>query len=500
MTKRTRRLALLLAASLSCQPASDDAPHHETAQTLPVALAPGRSPREKLSPQLRRIVYGRSSDTKLRVLVDLSVQLDLHKLGEALREQQAGKRERRRIAVDALRQVAEQSQRRLEPFLEEGRRGGSIDSYRSFTVVNRLLVSASPAAIRALAERDEVAAIEEESTGEALVLTSTSRASHSQDEQSWALRAIGAQAVWRRGWDGRGVVVGIIDAGASASHEQLRGNFRGGTGSWYDPTGVDATPQDALTGHGTTILSVAVGQNLDGLILGTAPQAEWIACAGIPDGRYNNIAFTECADWMLNEGQPDVLINAWLLPDEGCLRPLQRIVDAWRAAEILPIFAAGNEGPEAGTDRSPANYVGLYPGDGTALSVGGVVESGRALANSGRGPNSCDGSTYPSLVAPAEDVLAAFPLTPTAYKWAKGTSVAAGFVAGAAAVLLQAYPEAAVSEVEAALRSGAIDLGPAGPDNAYGHGQLYLPAALDSLGRFLRNERSNKDSGTASGR
>ncbi|NIN11826.1 MAG: hypothetical protein GTN62_09740, partial [Gemmatimonadales bacterium] len=55
-------------------------------------------------------------------------------------------------------------------------------------------------------------------------------------------------------------------------------------------------------------------------------------------GRYNNIAIFECADWMLNTGQPDVLINAWVLPDEGCDSRLQRIVNAWRAAEIFPVF------------------------------------------------------------------------------------------------------------------------------------------------------------------
>jgi len=54
-------------------------------------------------------------------------------------------------------------------------------------------------------------------------------------------------------------------------------------------------------------------------------------------------------------------------------------------------------------------------------------------------------------------------------------------VAGAAALLLQRYPEASVTDLENAMRSSAADLGPAGPDNAFGHGQLDLPAALDSL-------------------
>ena len=62
---------------------------------------------------------------------------------------------------------------------------------------------------------------------------------------------------------------------------------------------------------------------------------------------------TECADWMLTTAQPDVLINPWLLPAPGCDRSLARIVDAWRAAQILPVFAAGNNGPDAPSDASP---------------------------------------------------------------------------------------------------------------------------------------------------
>ncbi|NIN11827.1 MAG: S8 family serine peptidase, partial [Gemmatimonadales bacterium] len=76
-------------------------------------------------------------------------------------------------------------------------------------------------------------------------------------------------------------------------------------------------------------------------------------------------------------------------------------------------------------------------------------------ARSSRGPNSCDGSTYPAIVAPAFGVLAAFPLTESSYILSEGTSIAAGLVAGAAALLLQRHPQAAVYDLEEALRSSA---------------------------------------------
>src|SRR3989449_9048926 len=78
--------------------------------------------------------------------------------------------------------------------------------------------------------------------------------------------------------------------------------------------------------------------------------------------------------------------------------------------------------------------------------------------------------SYPTLVAPGEDVPAAFPLTPSAYIRSRGTSIAAGLAAGAAAILLERHPDATVGDLEHALRAGARDLGPPGPDNEFGYG------------------------------
>ena len=62
-----------------------------------------------------------------------------------------------------------------------------------------------------------------------------------------------------------------------------------------------------------------------------------------------------------------------------------------------------------------------------------------------------------------------------------GTSFAAAYVAGASALLLQKFPEARVDRIEEALRRGAIDLGPPGPDTAFGYGLINVPRALEYL-------------------
>jgi subtilisin family serine protease len=483
---------LLFSVLASCGPVSQDSTLKDFLHAVPIRRAAPSAPEEKLSGPLRQLMENSTSNEKLRVLVDLSAQVDLNKLGEFLIQRGATKRERRQIVVAALKQVAEQSQSGLRPLLEELKRRDQVETYKGFSIVNRLLVTATPTGIQTLSDQQEVAAIVEEVEERAPALSDTTAQDVESKRSSWAIKAIGTDKVRNQGLDGSGTVVGIIDTGASAAHEQLRGNYRGGDQSWFDPSSGSELPQDAIFGHGTGILSCAVGQNVQGITLGVAPEARWIACAGLPSGRYNNVLLTECADWMLNVGQPDVLINSWLTRGKSCDPSLRQIVDAWRAAEIFPVFAAGNKGPGAQTDGSPANYVGLYPGDGVAFSVGGILADRTAFARSSRGPNSCDGSIYPLLTAPAENITAAFPLTSSGYIQAKGTSFAVGFVAGAAAILLQRYPQATVVELEQALKSSATDLGPPGPDNTFGYGQLYIPGALESLAHLLEKKEKAK--------
>ena len=397
------------------------------------------------------------------MLVDLHEQADLPALSRSLARRQLGRRERGDAVIAALEAVAARSRRNLVPFLEEERRAGRVRSWRGFTIVNRLLVEATPSGVEALLSRPEVAFVTPEAQGAAPSLEADPMEG-APEKTSWGVVAIGAEAAWSQGIDGSGIVVGVIDSGATALHEQLAAGSRGGESSWHDPAGGSAAPQDTRFGHGTGVLSAAVGRNVSGVTLGVAPRAQWIACAALPEGRYNNVLATICADWMLTRGRPDVLVNAWVLPVDGCDRSFEPIVAAWRMAGILPVFPAGNRGPAARTDRSPANYPGV-------LSVGGLARSGGPWESTSQGPSACGGTAFPRLTAPAEDLVAAFPLARDSYLRARGTSFAAGLTAGAAALLLQKHPEASVEEVEEALA---------------GNGRLDVPEAIARLGRRTR--------------
>jgi subtilisin family serine protease len=288
----------------------------------------------------------------------------------------------------------------------------------------------------------------------------------------WNLQAIQAPAVWTLGVDGSGVVVANLDTGVDLGPD-LQTRWRGGSDSWWDPWTHTSAPYDAI-GHGTATMGLMVG----GSALGVAPGARWIAAKIYDDqGNTSVSVIHEAFQWLLDSGKPDVVNVSFGLPTvNGCDTTFEKDFEALRAAGIVVVFAAGNAGPNVWTSMSPANNP-----DGFSA---GAIDDTQAIASfSSRGASACTNAVFPDLVAPGVNVkTAGISLAGTPqYTWVSGTSFAAPHVAGTAALLLSKCPNAAVGEIEQTLRATAVDLGPAGPDDAYGHGLIDAWAAIQSL-------------------
>jgi len=106
-----------------------------------------------------------------------------------------------------------------------------------------------------------------------------------------------------------------------------------------------------------------------------------------------------------------------------------------------------------------------------AFAVGAVNWADDVLEiYSSQGPTT-DGRIKPDLAAPS--VVDSQSYAPEAFD---GTSAATPHVAGAAALILQAFPEMTPDELAQLLQDRALDLGDSGPDNAFGAGRLRLGA------------------------
>jgi subtilisin len=168
-----------------------------------------------------------------------------------------------------------------------------------------------------------------------------------------------------------------------------------------------------------------------------APEAK-VASAMVIEGGQVIDRILAGMDWIIGEGARILSLSLGL---RGYTPAFQAIVDALRAAGVLPVVAVGNEG--AMTSRSPGNYANV-------LSVG-ALNSDNAVADfSGSQKfNRPDDALVPDLVGPGVGVLSCVPNK----KYAKmdGTSMATPHIAGLAALLLSAVPGASVDELEQAI-------------------------------------------------
>ncbi len=303
----------------------------------------------------------------------------------------------------------------------------------------------------------------------------------------WNLSEIRADDLWALGSYGTGIVVATMDTGVDADHADIGPNWRGGNNSWYDPNGQHATPFDS-DGHGTGVMGLIVGGNAGGFDMGVAPDAQWIAVKIFDSSNETTYEKIHLGfQWLLDpdgdldpSDAPDIVNNSWVLQgtQDQCLGEFNQDIAALKAAGIAVVFSAGNFGPNYDTSMEPAN-------DPASFSVGSINSSLSVPNSSSRGPSACDGNFYPRIAAPGKDVLTAGLTTgganPFIYAFGTGTSYAAPHVAGAMALLMGAFPDASLAEIEAAIQDGALDIEGIGMDNDSGAGLLDLVEAYNLL-------------------
>jgi subtilisin family serine protease len=431
--------------------------------------APGRSPHSAspadavLDPALGSVLDALPQRSSTRVVVTLRDQADLTAMPPLPHT------ERSAVVVRTLRARATASQASLRARLAVLSAQGQVSGATPLWVTNAVSVTATAGTVRELAARPDVASV----TPDAVTVTPAAAPAEPN------IAAVGAPDLWALGATGQGVVVATLDSGVDTSNPDLAARWRGGSNSWFDPYGQHPASPTDLTGHGTATTGVIVGGEDPGTSYGMAPGATWVAARIFDDrGATSLTAIHQAFQWVLDpdgdpatDDAPDVVNGSWVLGSgPSCDLSLQPDVQALRASGVLPVFAAGNFGPNASTSASPANYP-------ESFSVGAVDINDAVWGYSSSGPSSCGGRTrvFPDLVAPGVGILAADRYG--SYQYLSGTSIAAPHVAGALALLLAGHPGLDVTRQESSLTASARDLGPAGPDPRYGYGRLDVAAA-----------------------
>ncbi|MER6492423.1 type VII secretion-associated serine protease mycosin [Streptomyces griseorubiginosus] len=280
----------------------------------------------------------------------------------------------------------------------------------------------------------------------------------------WSLQRVVLDQLWKD-TKGEGVKVAVIDTGVDTVNAQLKGGavangtdflHKGGNGK-----------NDSEVGHGTKVAGIIAARKLDGTgFIGLAPEATIIPIRQNDDKGSGNVGtMIRAIMWAADHGADIINIS------QDTASKMDPTVDtAFRQAikyaqdkNILIVAAAGNDGADG---KVKETYPAAYPG---------VLAVAAADRNNARAPFSQSGP-FVGVAAPGIDMVSTVPVGGNCVD--QGTSFAAPYVSGVAALIRAKHPKWSYKQVITQIEQTA-DRTKAGRDDFVGWGVVDPTAAVN---------------------
>ncbi|WP_294045749.1 S8 family peptidase [Sphingomonas sp.] len=307
--------------------------------------------------------------------------------------------------------------------------------------------------------------------------------------------SMNALTAYDHGATGAGIKVGVVDTGLDMASDQFTGRV--------DPASrnvAGGASYDDQDGHGTavafTIAGVRNGSGTQGVAFGAtiiAARADTpgSCAAGGASASGDSCTFDDAniaagVDLAVSNGARIVNISlGGDAPSSALLAALNRAT----ARGVIIVVSAGNNGKDAVKGASPDAFGAGLADSPYARNL--VLIAGSVSANPTRLPSgdtisdfSNRAGTGPAadhyIAAVGENVRA--PCNDTAVCLWSGTSFSAPQIAGAAALLAQAFPNLTGAQIVQILLTTTRDAGAPGTDSVYGRGVLDLTRAFQPAG------------------
>ena len=278
--------------------------------------------------------------------------------------------------------------------------------------------------------------------------------------RQWGMKMIGMEAAWQSGLTGKGVRVAIIDGGVYTN----TGEFDAGR-LLPGKNLVDGGSTEDSNGHGTFIAGIIGAAKDNGAgIAGVAPGVTIIPIKTSNDGSMADGVGAQAIYTAVDEYHCDVINYSSGSPklSTGMREAVQYAV----SKGVIIVCSTGNDG------NTQLHYPGALP---ETIGVGSI--------NKGMERSSFSHQNSSIFVtAPGEEVYS-IGARGSVYS-SSGTSFAAPYVTGLAALLKEAYPQMNTDDFKAILQASCYDLGAAGYDKEFGWGLIQVPAAIRAAAEY----------------
>jgi subtilisin family serine protease len=299
-----------------------------------------------------------------------------------------------------------------------------------------------------------------------------------------------ALAAYDRAATGAGITVGVIDSGIDLQSEEFGNRINPNSAS----TAGNGTVDDE-GGHGTAVSFTIAGRRNGAGTHGIAFDASLIVaradtpgtCADTSDDggcSFNDNAIAQGLDLARTNGARVVNISlGGDAPNNAVIQAINRAT----AAGIVIVISAGNDfddHPDLAVNPDPfAQVANLSDAHGLVIIAGSVGSNdSRAVgADAISAFSNRAGNSIAHYLAAVGERVRAPDETGTSFLWS-GTSFSAPQIAGAVALLAQAFPNLTGAQIVDILYQSARDAGAAGDDAVYGQGVLDLTRAFSPIG------------------
>ena len=305
----------------------------------------------------------------------------------------------------------------------------------------------------------------------------------------------GAITAYQAGATGQNILAGVIDDGIDQDSPEFAGRISSASADVAGSRGINGEGT-----HGTNVAQVLLGGKNDVGTFGIAFNANLLvlradrpgSCATEdPSNDESGCRFPESAiaaglDRAVSAGAR--VVNISLGGEDPPGATLRAAVSRATAAGIIVIVSAGNEGDTTANGNDPNNpdrfAQGMRDAGGGLVVIAGSVDENRAISDFSNRAGVYVGSY---LTALGEGVCCAYEngalKTEGNFVFVlNGTSFAAPQVAGAVALIAQAFPNLSSQQIVSLLYQSARDAGAAGDDAIYGQGILDIARAFQPMG------------------